>query len=209
MELVQQPGRCFRTITRNARGKIESNYSLATYVEEIDQILRSIMIDTCKTISNQPRSLHHPPHLQPGSPAAQGDQLRPGAAFYGLGADVSGMTVRPITPARSSRFTRMPVSILFRYQSRRSPCAQPGIGEVLGGPDRLLDSDDEWLPEKLDTQLKIMQHHPEVQLLFTDFDNITEGRAKVRGTFSEYAPVLKLMKTEQIDDHCYFIRYGF
>ena len=72
-----------------------------------------------------------------------------------------------------------------------------------------LDSDDEWLPQKLDTQLKIMQHHPEVQLLFTDFDNITEGRAKVRGIFSEYAPILKQLKTEQIDDHCYFIRDGF
>jgi glycosyltransferase involved in cell wall biosynthesis len=72
-----------------------------------------------------------------------------------------------------------------------------------------LDSDDEWLPGKLEIQAAVMARHPEVELLFTDFENITESNGQWRGNFSEYTSVIRLQRCIQIEADCYRIQGCF
>ena len=54
-----------------------------------------------------------------------------------------------------------------------------------------LDSDDEWKVNKLAEQIEVMQTHPEIDVLFTDFDNINEESGKTSRTFEQYTRVMR------------------
>jgi len=69
-----------------------------------------------------------------------------------------------------------------------------GIRQARGQYIALLDSDDEWLPEKLDRQLSVMRQAAEpVGLTYTGYDRIYNG--KCIGTFvpSHHGPVLRAL----------------
>ncbi|MBW9173578.1 glycosyltransferase family 2 protein [Clostridium estertheticum] len=65
----------------------------------------------------------------------------------------------------------MPIVIINKSNGRVSAARNSGMKVAKGEWIALLDSDDEWLPEKIETQLKIIQDHPEIDFLGGDIDN--------------------------------------
>lgn len=72
-----------------------------------------------------------------------------------------------------------------------------------------LDSDDEWASEKLKLQLNHMQNFPEIDVLFTNFQNINTITQKSSLEFSRYANALQLLNTEKLSEGLYLIESGF
>jgi glycosyltransferase involved in cell wall biosynthesis len=80
---------------------------------------------------------------------------------------------------------------LARYGARvrlvSSPHCGPGAARNLGVREArrpfvaFLDSDDEWMPDKLQLQRSVMQRRPDVVLCFTDFAHRTREGAEVHG----------------------------
>ena len=71
-----------------------------------------------------------------------------------------------------------------------------------------LDSDDEWVDEKLAIQVGILETHNQVDLLFSDFLNIHILQGKNNTSFKENSQVLRLLSTEQMDDNLFVIKSG-
>jgi glycosyltransferase involved in cell wall biosynthesis len=71
-----------------------------------------------------------------------------------------------------------------------------------------LDSDDEWMDEKLSTQVEIMNTHPRIDILFSDFLNIDVTNRKRNRIFEQYMNAMKLLEVEQINDNLFIIKDG-
>ncbi|MBU3101557.1 glycosyltransferase family 2 protein [Clostridium sp. DSM 17811] len=65
----------------------------------------------------------------------------------------------------------MPIVIINKPNGRVSAARNSGMKVAKGEWIALLDSDDEWLPEKIEIQLKTIQEHPEIDFLGGDIDN--------------------------------------
>lgn len=65
----------------------------------------------------------------------------------------------------------MPIIIIDKINEGVSKARNTGINAAKGKWIALLDSDDIWLPKKLELQLKIIQEYPEVDFLGGDIDN--------------------------------------
>lgn len=65
----------------------------------------------------------------------------------------------------------MPIVIINKPNGRVSAARNSGMKVAKGEWIALLDSDDEWLPQKIEIQLKTIQKHPEIDFLGGDIDN--------------------------------------
>lgn len=79
---------------------------------------------------------------------------------------------------------------IIQRETNSGGCSQPrndAIEEAKGSHIALLDGDDLWLPEKMECQLKILDVHPDIGLLYSDyvvFDN--ESGAETAGVARHY-----------------------
>ena len=71
-----------------------------------------------------------------------------------------------------------------------------------------LDSDDEWVCEKLSVQVDILNTYSQIEVLFCDFMNIIESTQEKHRTFQQYSSVMKLLNVEQVDDNLVIIKEG-
>lgn len=71
-----------------------------------------------------------------------------------------------------------------------------------------LDSDDEWLPDKLTVQLIVLQNRPDVEVLFSDFHNINQATGIKEHTFDKYRPIMRHMEVSHSENGLHIIRKG-
>jgi len=71
---------------------------------------------------------------------------------------------------------------LIRHESNRGAAAARNTGMQASQAKYIawLDSDDEWLPEKLQTQLDVLQHAaPDVRACYSAHERIEQGRMRI------------------------------
>jgi len=71
-----------------------------------------------------------------------------------------------------------------------------------------LDSDDTWSHEKLELQLEVMEKYPQIDLLFTDFQNINFASGEHGTGFDQNAQAMAVLQTEKIDDSLSLVTGG-
>ena len=76
--------------------------------------------------------------------------------------------------AVAERF-KLPTKLLTQANKGVSAARNRGIGAASGDWIALLDSDDEWLPDKLASQVRFLEDHPSVRILQTDEKWIRDG----------------------------------
>lgn len=64
----------------------------------------------------------------------------------------------------------MPIVIIDKHNGGVSSARNSGLKSVKGDWIALLDSDDEWLPEKIEIQMKTIQTNPDIDFLGGDID---------------------------------------
>ncbi|AIQ60522.1 glycosyltransferase family 2 protein [Paenibacillus borealis] len=65
----------------------------------------------------------------------------------------------------------MPIILIDKPNGGVSTARNIGMGEAKGEWIALLDSDDDWLPEKIEIQMNTIQKHPEIDFLGGDIDD--------------------------------------
>jgi glycosyltransferase involved in cell wall biosynthesis len=78
---------------------------------------------------------------------------------------------------------------------------QVGIEHAHGKYIALLDSDDIWLPGKLETQLSVLERHPEIDLMFTDYLNIDHRASREYSAFSRVRASLSKLTLRRAQGH--------
>ena len=71
-----------------------------------------------------------------------------------------------------------------------------------------LDSDDEWRAGKLEDQIKAMLAFPEIEVLFSDFQNINTITQKNYRTFDQYSNAMKLLDVKQLSNDLFLVKAG-
>lgn len=89
------------------------------------------------------------------------------------------------------------------YYARNQSVLVSG-GEYLA----FLDSDDEWMEDKLSAQLKVMIAHPSIDFVFTDFYNINLTTNVKGSAFQQCLSAMKLLDVEQMDYNLFVIKGG-
>lgn len=90
--------------------------------------------------------------------------------------DGSSDNTRGIIRKLVSRGTRVPVKYIFMANRGVAAARNLGIQSSRGNWLALLDSDDLWLPEKLERQLQFIKAHPEISLIHTAERWIRNGK---------------------------------
>lgn len=75
-----------------------------------------------------------------------------------------------------------------------------GIARAHGSFVAFLDSDDEFLPEKLERQLELFQSHPELGLVYCDYSYIDLGGKRFLSAFDEKLRFARDVRAERISD---------
>ncbi len=83
-----------------------------------------------------------------------------------------------------------------------------GVEAARGDFIAFIDSDDLWLPGKLEFQHRVMENHPEIELLFGDFDNINHIDGCCALGFDQNRRSLERLKTRQLDPELYMVDDG-
>lgn len=83
------------------------------------------------------------------------------------------------------------------------------ISDAKGEYLAFLDSDDEWMSEKLSVQMAALQAHPEIDLVFSDFENVNLVLNKRGTNFVDYGKAFQLMTTTDLGSDFFEIRDGF
>jgi len=71
-----------------------------------------------------------------------------------------------------------------------------------------LDSDDEWINDKLAIQVDMLNAHINIDVLFGDFIDIQETTREKYRTFEQFANVMKLLDVDWVDDSLFIIKGG-
>jgi glycosyltransferase involved in cell wall biosynthesis len=85
---------------------------------------------------------------------------------------------------------------------------QAGLQHVSGKYIALADSDDLWLPGKLAAQIDVLDEHPGIDILFSDFINIDYVAGKKGNGFSETRSGMKHLTVRHITDDLWLICSG-
>lgn len=72
-----------------------------------------------------------------------------------------------------------------------------------------LDSDDQWLPDKLSLQMESLEKFPEIDMLFSNFFNVNLLNVTSSVAFSDMAGSLGKMRTRMLKNGLYLIEEGF
>lgn len=72
-----------------------------------------------------------------------------------------------------------------------------------------LDSDDEWLPEKLSVQMEILDQFPEIDMMFSNFLNVNLRNETSTVAFSDMADSFGKMRTKALKDGFFLIEDRF
>ena len=72
-----------------------------------------------------------------------------------------------------------------------------------------LDSDDEWMEDKLLTQIEALQAHPEIDLIFSNFENVNLVQNRRSVNFSDFQEAFEMMTTSVLDSGFLEIKHGF
>jgi glycosyltransferase involved in cell wall biosynthesis len=79
----------------------------------------------------------------------------------------------------------------FRQKNQGPASARnKGIKEAKGNWIAFLDSDDQWLPWKLEVQVKVMKSLPHISLFFTDY-SAKDATHKIESYIRDYYPIFK------------------
>mgnify|MGYP001168775202 CR=1 FL=1 len=89
--------------------------------------------------------------------------------------------------------------------SARNQAIGCSVGEYIA----FLDSDDEWLPEKLARQVAVLDRYPEIDALFADFVNINLANRQEGIGFQQNAVSMKLLHRKLLEDQVYLIEGHF
>ena len=87
----------------------------------------------------------------------------------------------------------------------RNCAIEKSLGEYLA----FLDSDDEWLPDKLSIQMDILEQFPDIDMIFSNFNNINLLNETSSVAFSDMAGSFGKMKTRTLNDGLFHIEEGF
>lgn len=101
--------------------------------------------------------------------------------------------------------------ISYHYSENKGAAAARNQAISITSGDYLafLDSDDEWLDDKLSIQVEAMQAHPKIDLIFSDFENINLVRKKSGTNFSGFQETFEMMRTAELDPGIFEIKHGF
>ncbi len=83
-----------------------------------------------------------------------------------------------------------------------------GMRNALGKYIAWNDSDDLWLPDKLKTQVEIMEKYPEIEILFGDFWNINHLKGTKKRAFIQYQTPMALMGVRHLKEDLYLVEGG-
>jgi glycosyltransferase involved in cell wall biosynthesis len=75
-----------------------------------------------------------------------------------------------------SRISQLPVTLICQENRGVSAARNAGIARASGEWIALLDSDDEWLPEKLEQQLAHIANHPDTRVCHTNEQWLRKGK---------------------------------
>lgn len=68
-----------------------------------------------------------------------------------------------------------------------------------------LDDDDRWLNKKLLTQIKVLENHPGIDMIFGDFLNIDKENGKESLGFTQNSHILEELKYVKVDENAFLI----
>jgi glycosyltransferase involved in cell wall biosynthesis len=86
----------------------------------------------------------------------------------------------------------------------RNKAIEASSGEYLA----FMDSDDEWMDDKLTTQVEILNTFAKIDFLFTDFMNITVSTQEKHRAFERSSHAMKLLNVEKKADDLFVILGG-
>ncbi|MDD2522764.1 MAG: glycosyltransferase [Anaerolineaceae bacterium] len=87
----------------------------------------------------------------------------------------------------------------------RNQAIANSVGEYLA----FLDSDDEWRDDKLSVQIEGLLTHPEIDLVFCNFDNFNLVQNKHGINFSEFEKAFQMMTNSDLSPDFFEIKDGF
>lgn len=98
----------------------------------------------------------------------------------------------------------------FRFDTNRGvgPARHEGISRSRGSLVAFLDHDDSWKPGKLTKVVSMFKRHPEVDIAFSDFDNINHVRKTRERGFVTVASALRRLHISPLDDDWWAIEAG-
>ena len=105
-------------------------------------------------------------------------------------------------------FSHDKIRYLYQENQRQAVARNYGIREARGKYIAFLDSDDEWVCEKISVQVDILNTYSQIEVLFCDFMNIIESTQEKHRTFEQYPNTMKLLDVEQIDHNLFIIKGG-
>jgi glycosyltransferase involved in cell wall biosynthesis len=97
----------------------------------------------------------------------------------------------------------------YRDVNRGLPGARnQGIARATGDYIALTDDDDIWAPGKLERQIQTMRAHPEIDVLFSNFENLDLSSQKRTSSFASKADVFAQLSTEDLGSGTHLIKKG-
>ncbi|GEM_PF-585146 len=105
---------------------------------------------------------------------------------------------RPSQEGEETSPLRSKIVYLHQPNSGVAAARNAGISRSSGKYIAFLDDDDEWLPEKLKTQVEFMQSHPEIGMSYTQF-KITRKEGPKAGQSSVFPEILATTFKEMLE----------
>lgn len=85
---------------------------------------------------------------------------------------------------------------------------ETGLRQARGSYIAWIDSDDCWLPGKLNSQISVMDLHPEIDILFGDFWNDNHLKSARDRFFAQSSTAISLLHSRSIDDNLFIVERG-